>query len=305
MYYKKHWLRTWNAKEGFMSLYKSSSLDPIQFEEDTDWKHSKPVDAHAQRPLVPWFTGVQEAHFKANVQRNRWRRALRSATKHRLRNPSHGIVMRDQGIISGHIKVCVCMHVCMHIYIDMIEGHTAIQGISLQIAFAYGLWSYWQILCYLIRGPPKTYYFLDVPLVTKYLGVHPLCSHKRAQKIQWNSIPIYQKVWCVDLIFTSVSRTVGWGRIWISARYPIPSITLLGVSRPHKYITLACIKIFISTPQVYNSSRQHPSQNNFNFVSNKETKTQKVSWCPWDWNCMSAPSDSQDTWYPRKQYGFQ
>ena len=152
----------------------------------------------------------------------------------------------------------------------MIEGHTAIQGISLQIAFAYGLWSYWQILCYLIRGPPKTYYFLDVPLVTKYLGVHPLCSHKRAQKIQWNSIPIYQKVWCVDLIFTSVSRTVGWGGIWISARYPIPSITLLGVSRPHKYITLACIK-YLYPPHKYITAlvNTHPKITSISYPTKK------------------------------------
>ena len=37
----------------FSYVYKSRNLDPIQFEEATDRKHSNPVDAHAQRPLVP------------------------------------------------------------------------------------------------------------------------------------------------------------------------------------------------------------------------------------------------------------
>ena len=113
--YKNHWL---NTKERFMFsyVYKSRNLDPIQSEEATDRKHSNPVDAHAQRPLVPWFTGVQEAHFKANVQRKRLRRALRSATKHRLRNPSRGRKMRDQRMLKG-----MCVDIFMLTWLEGIR----------------------------------------------------------------------------------------------------------------------------------------------------------------------------------------
>ena len=68
----------------YNSTYQSRIRVPKQFALDTESKSSKPVDAHGQRPLVPRFTGVQDEHFKAYVERNFPRRALSSTATQRL-----------------------------------------------------------------------------------------------------------------------------------------------------------------------------------------------------------------------------
>lgn len=46
---------------------------------------------HAERPLVPAFTGVHDEHFNARVTKNLPRRAFRRATKQRLSDPQKAV----------------------------------------------------------------------------------------------------------------------------------------------------------------------------------------------------------------------